>query len=315
MKATVGEHHLWADRFRPHKVADCILPDRLKANFQSIVDDGKLGNMTLVGGPGIGKTTVARALCEELELDHIIINASENGNIDTIRTTVRQFASSFSFDGKIKCIILDEADFLTMNAQAALRASIEEFSGNCRFIFTGNFGNRFTDAILSRAPLVDFAISKSERADLMLQFLKRAVKVLTDEGVTFDPDLLFKIVKTHFPDCRKLWNLLQRFSATGTLIESNRSVYSDEALMELVKLLKTKDFTNMRKWVVENLDNDTASLRRMLYAKSTQFVKSDSIPQLVLILAEYDFKEAQVMDKEINMVAMLTTIMIDVSFT
>lgn len=309
------ELYLWAERFRPHTVADCILPARLKSYFQALVDRREIENMTLVGGPGLGKTTLARAMCEELGLDHIVINASENGSVETVRTTVRNFASTVSLQEGVKVIILDEADFLTANAQAALRASIEEFSKNCRFIFTGNYANKFTEAILSRAPAVELAYSKDEKKELIMEFLKRSSKVLKEAGIAFTPEDLIAVVQKHAPDFRRIWNLLQRFTATGELIINGQSGVSDEAITELIRLLKEKDFTNMRNWVTQNLDNDGAALRRALYDKASKSMPNNSIPQLVLIIAEYDYKEAHVMDKEINAVAMLTTIMVECEFS
>lgn len=311
---STGEKYLWCEAYRPHTVQDCIMPQRLKDYFQAMVDRGQLENMTLVGGPGTGKTSVGRAMCEELGIDHILINASENGNIETIRTTVRQFASTVSFTGGIKCIILDEADYLTPQAQAALRGAIEEFSGNCRFIFTGNYANRIIEAITSRAPVVEFTFDKEEKKQLLMQFLKRVAGVLKEKEVEFAPEELTQVVLKHFPDYRRVWNLIQRFSATGKLIITNQSGINETELKELVLLLREKKFSDMRKWVVDHLDNDAGALRRALYDKITTVVKPQSIPQLVLILAEYDYKEAHVMDKEINAVAMLTTIMAEVDF-
>ena len=306
--------YLWSENYRPHRVADCILPPRLKKYFQAIVDKGELANMTLVGGPGTGKTTVARAMCEELGIDHIVINASENGNIETIRTTVRQFASTVSFGGGIKAIILDEADGLTKNAQQALRASIEEFAGNCRFIFTGNFGNQIIEPLTSRAPIVELVFTKEEKKALLMEFLKRVAGVLKAKSIEFTPEELSQVVIKNFPDFRKTWNLLQRYCANGTLEISSQTGINDSDLKALITMLKDKKFGDMRKWVVDHLDNDGAALRRNLYDKMAQFVKPQSIPQLVLILAEYDYKEGHVMDKEINSVAMLTSIMADVEF-
>lgn len=306
--------YLWSEAYRPHTVRDCILPPRLKTYFQVIVDAGQLANMTLVGGPGTGKTTIARAMCEELGIDHIVINASENGNIETIRTTVRQFASTVSFGGGVKCIILDEADGLTKAAQQALRASIEEFAGNCRFIFTGNFGNQIIEPLTSRAPIVEIAFSKDEKKVLLMEFIKKVAQVLKSKSIDFTPEELSQVIVKNFPDFRKTWNLIQRYSANGVLEITSQAGINDGALKDLIDQLKNKKFGDMRKWVVDNLDNDGASLRRMLYEKMTVFVKPQSIPQLVLILAEYDYKEGHVMDKEINTVAMLTTIMSEVEF-
>lgn len=308
------EMYLWSENYRPHTVNDCILPPRLKTYFQAIVDKGQLANMTLVGGPGTGKTTVARAMCEELKIDHIVINASENGNIETIRTTVRQFASTVSFGGGIKAIILDEADGLTKNAQQALRASIEEFAGNCRFIFTGNFGNQIIEPLTSRAPIVEIVFTKEEKKALLMEFLKKVAGVLKSKNITFTPEELTQVIIKNFPDFRKTWNLIQRYSANGVLEITSQTGINDGALKELIDYLKGKKFSDMRKWVVDHLDNDAASLRRSLYEKMTVFVKPQSIPQLVLIIAEYDYKEGHVMDKEINTVAMLTTMMADVEF-
>lgn len=311
---TEQNHYLWSEEFRPRTVRDCILPERLKVPFQKMVDKKQIENMTLVGGPGTGKTTVARAMCEELGIDYLLINASETGNIDTVRTKVRQFASTVSFSPGIKCVILDEADYLTHQAQGALRGAIEEFMGNCRFIFTGNYANRIMTAITSRAPVVEFAFTKEERRNLMIQFLARIEDVLKAKEVEYTLEELVAVVKKNFPDYRRTWNLIQRFSADGTLRITSQTGIDEATLRELAAMLRGKEFTKMRKWVVENLDNDGAALRRAIYDKVSLEVVPNHIPQLVLILAEYDYKEAHVIDKEINTVAMLATIMAEVDF-
>lgn len=311
---TEKKHYLWSEEYRPRTVRDCILPDRLKVPFQKMVDKKQIENMTLVGGPGTGKTTVARAMCEELGIDYLLINASETGNIETIRTTVRTFASTVSFNPGIKCVILDEADYLTMQAQGALRGAIEEFMGNCRFIFTGNYANRIMSAITSRAPVVEFSLTKDEKKQMMIQFLGRIEEVLKEKGVGYNLEELVAVVKKNFPDYRRTWNLIQRFSADGTLRITSQTGIDESTLRELAKMLRDKEFSQMRKWVVENLDNDGAALRRAIYDKVSLEVNPRYIPQLVLILAEYDYKEAHVVDKEINMVAMLATIMAEVEF-
>lgn len=303
---------LWSEQYRPRKIQDCVLPERLKGYFQKMVDSGVLENMTLVGGPGTGKTTVARALCEELGIDYILINASENGNIDTIRTTVRQFASTLSLDGGIKCIILDESDYLNaQSAQPALRGAIEEFAQNCRFIFTANYANRIIDPLKSRAPVVEFAFTKEEKKLLVVQFDKRIKQILADKEISFDKMELAQLVMKNFPDFRKTLNLLQRFSSGGELKVTSATGLDDEQLKVLVGYLKDRKFTDMRKWVVDNLDNDGAMVRRAIYDKAIDLFDASSIPQLILYINTYDERESRVVDKEINMVAFLTEVMAD----
>lgn len=307
--------YLWSEQYRPHKIEDCILPPRLKSYFQKIVDSGNMENMTLGGGPGIGKTTVARAMCEEMGIDYLLLNVSENGNIDTIRTTVRQFASSMSLmSDSPKCIILDEADGLGAQAQKALRGAIEEFSSNCRFIFTANFSNMILEALRSRAPIVEFSFTKEEKRDLVLAFDKRIKMILAEKNVEFDKMELAQLVMKNFPDFRKTLNLLQRYSNDGMLKVTGSGGLDDEQFKLLIGFLKDKKFGDMRKWVVDNLDNDGATIRRTLYDKAAGILKPASIPQLILFISQYDEREGRVADKEINTVAFLTECMADLAF-
>jgi replication factor C small subunit len=261
----------------------------------------------------VGKTSVARAMCEEMGIDYLVINASSEG-IDMVRTKLVQFASTVSFSGGIKCVVLDEGDGLGKAAQQALRNAIEEFQGNCRFIITANFGNQIIEALTSRCPGVDMNVLKEERKDLILQVLRRIAGVLKEKGIVFTPEELSSVVLKNYPDLRKTWNLIQRYSSSGVLEITNQTGLTEESLKELTSFLKAKKFTDMRKWVVENLDNDGASLRRSLYNHCALILNPSSIPQLVLYLAEYDYKESFVADKEINTVAMLTMIMSECQF-
>lgn len=306
---------VWVEAYRPGKIEDCILPPRLKKDFQRMVDRNELQNMTFVGGPGTGKTTVARALCEEMGVDYIVINASEERNIDMIRTTVRQYGSTQSLTSDKKCIILDEADYLNpTSAQPALRGVIEEFAGSCYFILTCNFGNRIIEPLLSRCPVVDFNFTKAEREDLAIAFAKRVRSILKANEIEFETEQLFEVVTKNFPDFRRTLNLLQRYTTSGKLEISNLTSIGENATKELVKYLKAKEFGKMRKWVVDNLDNDGAAIRRSLYDKAFDFVEADSIPEMILLLAQYDYKEGFCADREVNMVAMLTELMATLSF-
>lgn len=306
--------YLWCEEYRPHKIEDCILPERMKISFQAQVKKKQIENMTLVGPPGTGKTTVARALCEELGISYMVINASEEGNIDTIRTKVRQFGSTVSFKPGIKCIILDEADYLTGNAQAALRGAIEEFSKNCRFIFTANYENRIIQPLRSRCPTVDFTFSKEEKKTLIVQFDRRIKAILAEKQIEFDRKDLAEVVIKNFPDFRKTLNLLQRFCPNGKLVVTSATGLDDDRVKELIGFLRDRDFGGMRRWVVDNMDNDGAMLRRALYDSMLLYVVPDSIPQLILHLAEYDYRESFVVDKEVNSVALFVNLMADVKF-
>ena len=305
---------MWVAKYRPRRVADCILPERVSKDFEAMVANGKLANMTLIGSPGTGKTTIARALCEEMGIDYLIINASEERNIETIRTTVRQYGSTVSLVSPIKCIILDEADSLTPEAQKALRFVIEEFIGICRFILTGNFGNKILEALTSRCPVIDFNVLKEEKTAVVMRFAKRLGEILEENGIEYDRKDLLTVVLKNFPDFRKTIGVLQRYTALGRLDVTATFNLTDESVETLVAYLKSKDFAKMRKWVVEHMDNDGSVIRRSLYDRAFDHVSPSSIPEMVLLLAQYDYKEGFCADREINTVAMLIELMATLEF-
>lgn len=306
--------YLWSEKYRPKTVNDCAIPSRLKDYFNGMIEKGVVENMIFAGPPGTGKTTCAKAICEQIGADYIVINASENGNIDTLRTTIRQFASTVSFVSDIKVVILDEADYLNpQSTQPALRGFIEEFSEHCRFIFTANFENKILDALKSRAPVVSFQYDKNDLTEIVPAIGKILKSILATENIQYDKMDVVHIVKRYMPDFRKMINLVQRNSKNGHLSITSDSL-GEKALDDLIGILRARAFNDMRKWVVDNLQNDGAMIRRSLYDKISTHIKPSSIPQLVLILAQYDYKEAFVVDKEINTVAMLTEIMSDVEF-
>jgi len=306
---------LWVERYRPHKVKECILPDRLKTTFQEYVDSGSIPNLMFSGPAGCGKTTIARALCEEIGLNHLFINSSDERGIDTLRTKIKGYASTISLTGGRKVIILDESDYITPDAQAALRASIEEFSDNCSFIFTCNFKARLIDALHSRCAVVDFSLKGDEKAKMAMEMFKRLKTILVTEGIEYDANVLGKIVSRYFPDYRRTLNEIQRYSSGGT-IDAGVLAQVDNVrkLEELIKALKEKDFGAMRKWVVNNSDVDPAKIFRDVYDGLYEYLKPESIPAAVITLAKYQYQAAFVADHEINMIACLTEIMIDCEF-
>jgi len=309
------EEFLWVEKYRPRKIVDCILPEDLKETFQKFVDDGNIPNLMLSGTAGVGKTTVARAMLDEINADYIIINGSMNGNIDTLRTDIRNFAATVSFTGGRKYVILDEADYLNANStQPALRNFMEEYSSNCGFILTCNFINRIIDPLHSRCSVVEFKIGSKEKADLASQFMKRVCGILDTENVGFDKKVLAQIITKHFPDWRRVLNELQRYSARGTIDAGILAQVDNIEIKELVKYLKAREFENMRKWVALNASMDVNSLFRKLYDAASAIMKPESIPPLVLALADYQYKAAFVVDQEINMAACMTQIMIDCEF-
>lgn len=307
------DQFLWVEKYRPRKLDDCILPENQKRIFQEMLEKNELQNMLLCGSAGVGKTTVARALCEQLETDYIIINGSEESGIDVLRTKIKQFASTVSFSGKTKVVILDEADYLNPNStQPALRAFIEEFSSNCRFIFTCNFKNRIIPPLHSRCAVIEFKISKEEKPQIQQAFFNRLKEILSIEIIEFDKKVLLNIIAKHFPDYRRILNELQRYSVSGKIDEGILVNMSDLNMVELKNSLKEKDWKRMRTWVVNNLDNDPTTIFRKIY--DTLSPEAVEAPHLVLLLADYQYKAAFVVDHEINLVACLTDIMSTVNF-
>lgn len=309
-----NEQFLWVEKYRPHRIDDCILPESMKTTFKQFVAKGEIANMLLCGGAGMGKTTIAKALCEELNCDYIVINASMERNIDTLRNEIKGFASTVSFAGKTKVVILDEADYLNpQSTQPALRGFIEEFSKNCRFIFTCNYKNKIIPALHSRTTVVEFKLAKSDRPRLAAAFFNRVTEILETEKITCpNPKVQAKLIEKYFPDYRRILNELQRYSSSGVIDEGILVNLADVNTKELVDALKEKDFKKMRQWVVNNLDNDPGVIFRKLYDSLTEQVKT--VPQLVLLIADYQYKAAFVADAEINLVACLTEIMAAVEF-
>jgi DNA polymerase III delta prime subunit len=309
------EDFLWVEKYRPKKIADTILPAGLKKTFQEFVDNGELPNLLLSGTQGTGKTTVARALCEEVGADYIIINGSMNGNIDTLRNDIKNFASTVSLNGERKVVILDEADYLNpQSTQPALRGFIEEFSKNCSFILTCNFKNRIIAPLHSRCSVIDFKIENGEKPKLAGQFFKRVKSILADENVSANDKVVAELINRHFPDNRRILNELQRYGASGTIDEGILSANSDASMKELMRNLKEKNFKEVRKWVALNIDNDPVQIFRSLYDNASTYVSNRSIPQLVVTLADYQYKSAFVADQEINLVACLTELMVECEF-
>ena len=306
------EEYLWVEKYRPKKIDSCILSKELKSFFKTIVKKGDIQNMLLSGTAGTGKTTVARALCEELDSDYIVINGSEESGIDVLRTKIKQFASTVSFTGNTKVVILDEADYLNPNStQPALRGFIEEFSNNCRFIFTCNFKNRIIQPLHSRCTSIDFKIPKEEKPKIAAGFFKRVLDILTQENIPYNEKVIAKVVEKYFPDYRRTLNELQRYSHSGNIDEGILTNLVEVNANELVDSLKEKDWKRMRMWVVNNLDNDPQTLFRMIF--DTIMPLTNQVPQLVLTIADYQYKAAFVSDQEINLVACLTEIMAGVS--
>lgn len=310
-----NDEYLWVEKYRPRKVSDCILPDRIKKSFQEYVDKGSIPNLMLTGTAGVGKTTVAIAMCEEIGLNYLFINSSEERGIDMLRTKIKGYASTISLTGGRKVIILDEADYLTPEAQAGLRGAIEEFSDNCSFIFTCNFKARLIEALHSRCSVIDFTLKTEEKPKMALMLTKRLEGVLSSEGVTYDKEVLVQIVGKFFPDYRRTLNELQRYSSGGSIDAGTLAQVSDvRKIADLVGFLKNQNFAEMRKWVVANSDIDPARIYRKVYDSLYEYFKPASIPQAVVIIAKYQYQAAFVADQEINLVACLTEIMVDCEY-
>lgn len=309
------EHVLWVEKYRPLKVADCILTKALKSTFRGIVSSGEVPNLLLVGGAGSGKTTIARAICNELDLDYIFINASRERGIDEVRVKIASYAPALSFEGKRKVVILDEADHLTPDAQLALRASMEEYAKNCSFILTCNFKNKIIEPIHSRCSVKDFRIPKEEKQDVITQVYKRITQILNLEEVKFDSKVLGSIVVKYYPDFRRTLNELQGFSKiNGEINEGVLSFAGELNINRLYKALKDKKFPEVREWVIENIDNDPPRLYRKIYDGLKDHMQPTSIPQAIILIADYQYKSAFVADPEINLLACLIEIMVNCEF-
>ena len=314
MVSTMKDHFLWVEKYRPQTIEDCILPESTKNTFKQFLKKGEVPNLLLCGTAGTGKTTVARALCEELGCDYMIINGSDEGRqIDTLRTKIKQFASTVSFENKTKVVIIDEADYLNRESvQPALRAFIETFSKNCRFIFTCNYKQKIIAPLHSRTTVIEFKVDKKDQPALASKFMKRMQFVLEAEGITYKDKVLAELLMKHIPDYRRVLNEMQRYSSSGTIDEGILSNISDINTKELISSLKEKDWKKMRQWVANNVDTDPQGIFRYIYDSLLPEIKT--VPQMVLLIADYQYKAAFVADQEINLTACLTEIMASIQF-
>ena len=308
---------LWVEKYRPKTIDECILPDATKKTFKDFLDKGEVPNLLLAGPPGVGKTTVAKALCHELGVDYYVINGSDEGRfLDTVRNQAKNFAStvSLSSDAKHKVIIIDEADNTGNDVQLLLRANIETFYNNCRFIFTCNYKNKIIEPLHSRCAVVEFGIKGKEKAQIAAGFFGRLKQILDTEGIEYDNKVLVELINKHFPDWRRVLNECQRYSTSGKIDSAILATFSDVSVNDLIKNLKQKNFTEVRKWVVNNLDNDSGVLLRRIYDALLTSLENNSIPAAVLIVAKYQYQIAFVADQEINFLAALTEIMCECEF-
>ena len=301
------DEFLWVEKYRPRKIEECILPDNIKKTFLDFLDKGEVPNLLLAGPAGCGKTTVAKALCNELGVDYYVINGSDEGRfLDTVRNNAKNFASTVSLasTAKHKVIIIDEADNTTNDVQLLLRAFIEEFSGNCRFIFTCNYKNKIVEPLHSRCAVVEFGIKGKERQGIAASFFKRIKTILDTEGVEYDNKVLVELINKHFPDWRRVLNEIQRYSSGGAIDAGILATFSDVKVNNLISNLKQKNFPEVRKWVVDNLDNDSGVLMRRIYDALYTSLANSSIPAAVLIIAKYQYQIAFVADQEINLASL-----------
>ena len=308
---------IWVEKYRPQKIDECILPENIKKTFSDFLNKGEIPNMLLAGPPGVGKTTVAKALCKELGVDYYVINGSDEGRfLDTVRTNAKNFASTVSLtsESKHKVIIIDEADNTTSDVQLLLRASIEEFSKNCRFIFTCNYKNKIIEPLHSRCIVVEFGVQSKHKQKIAIEFFNRLVYILEQERIEFDKKVLAEVINKHFPDWRRVLNECQRYAVGGRIDSGILAAFSDVAVDDLIKNLKTKNFPEVRKWVNNNMDNDTSVLFRRIYDSLYDSLVPNTIPAAVLVIAKYQYQMAFVADQEINMLACLTEIMVECEF-
>ena len=312
----MSESLLWVEKYRPRTIEDCILPESIKKTLRDVVSQNKIPNMMFTGTSGIGKTTAARAICNETQADYLIINGSDEGRmIDTLRTKLTQFCSTISLSGSRKVVIIDEADYMNADSvQPAMRNFTERFADNCSFIFTCNYKNRIIEPILSRCAVIDFSLKYGEKQVIAARFMKRVEGILTDESIDYDKEVIAKLVLKHFPDFRRVLNELQRYSTSGEINSGVLANIKEMNLKELIDSLREKNFSKMRQWVVANVDNDPATVYRKIYDELYNVVDKGSIPQAVLTISEYQYKSAFVADQELNLVACLVELMAECEF-